>query len=174
MNGYILLTGIHGVGKSSLAKTLNEYLRLDVYTISDLIRKAGKRIDSTNKNTADVQANQLLWRKELNNIKNESGVLVLDGHFCLLDNKQSIIILPEDTFLGTSLKKIVLITLEPSIIKNRLLNRDGIDYPLELLNEFQQCEIKSAINFSRKHNIPLFRYEEGSVPISELIAFFNY
>jgi adenylate kinase len=173
MNDYFLLTGIHGAGKSYLSTELKKYLDLDVYTISDLIRKAGTRIDSANKNTSDVHANQLLWKKELNDINTEKKFLVLDGHFCLLDETQSISILPEDTFLGTNLKKIILITQEPSVIKDRLFKRDVVNYSLELLDEFQQCEIKAAFDFSEKYQIPIFRYKDN-VPITELVKFFDY
>ncbi|WP_036635736.1 ATP-binding protein [Paenibacillus massiliensis] len=173
MNDYILFTGIHGAGKSFLTAELKKSLEFDVYAISDLIRKAGTRIDSANKNTSDPLANQILWKKELNDIKFDKKFLVLDGHFCLLDKSRSVIVLPEDTFLGTKLKKIVLITHEPSVIKDRLFKRDGVDYPLELINDFQQSEINAASNFSEKYKIPLFGYHKN-VSITELVKFINY
>ncbi|MGN9169525.1 AAA family ATPase [Paenibacillus polymyxa] len=173
MKEYILLAGIHGVGKTYLSKVLTEYLDFDAFSISDLIRRAGTRIESTNKNTDQAYANQSLWKKELNEINSEKRYLVLDGHFCLLDSKQSIITLPEETFLGTNLKRIVLITQKPSIIQERLFNRDGVHYPLELLTEFQMSEIKAASAFSQNYQIPLFKYDE-SVSISELVNFFDY
>ncbi|WP_058829308.1 MULTISPECIES: hypothetical protein [Paenibacillus] len=116
------------------------------------------------------KTSQSLWKKELNEINTEKRYLLLDGHFCLLDKNQSIITLPDETFLETNLKRIVLVTQDPSIIKERLFNRDGVHYSLELLIEFQLSEIKAATAFSESYQIPLFRYDE-SISILELVNF---
>ncbi|MGX5592204.1 hypothetical protein [Bacillus cereus] len=64
------------------AKLKNE---IETLSVSDLIRRAGKRIITSNKNTRDIEQNQVLWKQELKNLDIGNAILLLDGHFCLLD-----------------------------------------------------------------------------------------
>jgi adenylate kinase len=81
MKDYIFLSGIHGVGKTTLANKINEVYPVYQKAVSDLIRSAGKRIEENNKSTLDIENNQLLWKGELNRLPLKNRILMLDGHF---------------------------------------------------------------------------------------------
>lgn len=167
---YIFLAGIHGVGKSTLAVKLENELDLKSYSISDLIRKAGKFVDISDKKTESISQNQELWKVELKKINISEKILLLDGHFCLLDKNKNIITLPSTTFEGTQMSKIILMQKSPQTIRRNLLERDNSEYSIEFLRRFQETEKYQAIKYSKDNNIRLFNYDEG-VSFLELIDF---
>lgn len=54
---YIFLAGIHGVGKTTLAKKLEQEIDIKSIAISDLIREAGRMIVESDKETEDISGN---------------------------------------------------------------------------------------------------------------------
>jgi len=167
---YIFLSGIHGVGKSTLATELKSSLDIKAISVSDLIRQSGQSLDKADKKTGNISQNQELWKNELNNLNLGTSKLLLDGHFCLLDKEKKIIPLPFSTFEGTNMVKIILLKNKPEVIRNRLLERDKADYSIELLQKFQECEMKQAKEYAIENGINLFIYDEKQ-PLSELLHF---
>lgn len=167
---YIFLSGIHGVGKSTLVKKLQNDMDLEAFSVSDLIRKAGNDIKISQKSTGNISRNQEMWKSELNNLELTDSKLVLDGHFCLLNSKNEIKPLDFATFKGTNMSKIIFMKNNPQVIKERLFKRDRIKYSIELLVDFQEFEMCQAIKYSQENDIELFMYDEIE-PYSELIKF---
>ncbi|USL25103.1 ATP-binding protein [Priestia megaterium] len=167
---YIFLSGIHGVGKSTLATELKSSINIKSISVSDLIRQAGKTLDSSTKNTGNISKNQELWKNELNNLDLGISKLLLDGHFCLLDADNNITPLPFTTFEDTGMTKIIFMKNKPDVIKDRLLKRDKKDYSIELLKKLQDCELQQAMKYSTENEISLYIYDE-SRPLSELLDF---
>ncbi|WP_141604481.1 ATP-binding protein [Terrilactibacillus laevilacticus] len=167
---YIFLAGIHGVGKSTLAAKLENELNLKSLSISNLIRNAGKNLDSANKRTGDISQNQELWKMELKNLKITEEILLLDGHFCLLDINKNITPLPFTTFAGTDMSKVILMQKNTQTIREQLLKRDNIEYSVDILQKLQENETYQAIKYSEENNIKLFIFNE-STDFPELIDF---
>ncbi|PGA30052.1 hypothetical protein COL80_02180 [Bacillus thuringiensis] len=167
---YIFLSGIHGVGKSTLVKKLQNDMDLEAFSVSDLIRKAGNDIKISQKSTDNISRNQEMWKSELNNLELTDSKLLLDGHFCLLNSKNEIKPLDFATFKGTNMGKIIFMKNNPQVIKERLFKRDRIKYSIELLADFQEFEMCQAIKYSQENDIELFMYDEIE-PYSELIRF---
>ncbi|EEL27605.1 hypothetical protein bcere0018_34010 [Bacillus cereus Rock1-15] len=168
---YIFLSGIHGVGKSTLATELEKKIDIKTFSVSDLIRKAGNNINVTDKNTEKILQNQEAWKNELSKLNiGSSTLLLLDGHFCLLDKDRNVTALPFTTFKNTQMSKIICIKNDPQIIKERLLKRDNSEYSVALLEEFQNCELQQAMIYSHENDISLFIYDETRT-LPELINF---
>lgn len=168
---YILLVGIHGVGKTTLMNKLKESIDLTALSISDLIRQAGNDIKREEKYTTNIQNNQYLWKeklKEYSFLKDE--LVVLDGHFTLLDKNGEIVELPFETFDGIDVRKIVLKRELSSVIKDRLENRDKTLWNIDFIDNFQETEPKRAQQFSVEKNIPLLEINDG-VQIEEVLGF---
>ncbi|HFI0300981.1 TPA: ATP-binding protein [Streptococcus suis] len=169
--GYILLVGIHGVGKTTLLNKLKESIDLTALSISDLIRQTGNDIKREEKHTTNIQNNQFLWKeklKEYSFLKDE--LVVLDGHFTLLDKNGDIVELPFETFDDIEIRKIVLKRELPSVIKARLENRDRTSWSINIIDNFQETETKRVREFSVERNIPLLEINDG-VQIEEVLGF---
>lgn len=161
---YIFLSGVHGVGKSTLLKKISKDKNIMIESVSGLIRQAGNEIEQSNKLTKNISNNQNLWKQELNKIiLLDDKKLVLDGHFCLLNAEGEAVILPDNTFEGTKMSKIILKKEKPEIIKQRIENRDNIIWRIEMIRLLQDLEEKRAIFFSKKNDIPLFIFDNDEL-----------
>jgi adenylate kinase len=167
---YIFLSGIHGVGKSTLASKLKNLIDIESFSVSDLIRRTGKNLDTSTKNTGGISQNQELWKNELHKLDIHGSILLLDGHFCLLDADKNLTPLPFSTFEDTNMTKIIFMKNNSSVIRERLLKRDKKDYSIELLENLQECELNQAMKYSADNDINLFIYDE-SRHLSELLNF---
>ena len=168
---YVFLSGVHGVGKSTLLSELSGDKDIIIESVSNLIRQAGNNIDKSNKLTKNINSNQELWKKKLNEIVSLDGKkLILDGHFCLLNSNGEAIALPEDTFEGTKMEKIILKKEKPEIIKERIERRDGTVWSIETIELLQNIEEERAHFFSQQQNIPLFIFDNDEL-YQELLEF---
>ena len=157
--------------------TLLENLKKDVQfvalSISNLIRQAGNKIQSSDKFTKNIANNQELWKQELANYPfNDNDVMILDGHFTLLNHSKEIVELPFSTFDGLEISKIILKKEHPVIIRERLEKRDNQYWEQELIESFQDSEENQALEFSRLKNIPIFIYD-SDLKLGELKNLLN-
>ncbi|GIO28293.1 ATP-binding protein [Ornithinibacillus bavariensis] len=167
---YIFLAGVHGVGKSTLGARIKDKLSVKCMSVSDLIRKSGNNLKQEDKYTAGISHNQELWKEELKKLSIEESILLLDGHFCLLNEEGEVTSLPFSTFNNTKMKSIILMKHKPEVLRERLLSRDKVDYSLELIRELQETEVERAYNYSKIKNVKMFIYDEVE-PFNDLINF---
>lgn len=157
------IVGVHGVGKTTLINNIKDKRISGIFSISDLIRMAGENIKSNDKNTKDISRNQLLWKEELKSQNfEENDIVILDGHFNLIDSANKIESIPSDTFEGIPITKIVLKIEEPEIIKKRLEKRDNKNWDIGLITAFQNAEKQSVKEFCLLKSIPCFTYYKDS------------
>lgn len=168
---YTLLVGVHGVGKTTLLNNLKEDIKLTALSISDLIRQAGNNIKSNDKFTRNVMNNQELWKQELKEYYfNEDDIVILDGHFTLLNTNREIVELPFSIFDNLPTTKIVIKLESPNIIQERLEKQDKQNWNKKLISDFQDRERERALEFSNLKNIPIFIYNDNE-QFSELKQF---
>ncbi|HEY0735701.1 MAG TPA: ATP-binding protein [Herpetosiphonaceae bacterium] len=170
MHHIIFVGGIHGVGKTQFCKTITEHVHIDHASASDLIRQAGKLLSTTEKQVEKVAENQDLLIYALSQYVSDFQVLLLDGHFCLLDKQLNIQLIPLATFQHIAPKAVVVVTDKPEIIVERLLKRDGKSYALDLIKRFQENEIDYAEHVCKNLNIPLLIHNSTS-SIIEVLSF---
>ncbi|HFQ5477543.1 ATP-binding protein [Streptococcus intermedius] len=160
---YALLVGVHGVGKTTLLNNLRDDIQFTALSISDLIRQAGNEIRLNNKFTGNIANNQELWKQELATYPfQKDEIVILDGHFTLLDSLGQIIELPYSTFDGLKINRIILKIEDPSIIQKRLMKRDNNHWDKDLIDSFQAKEQRRVIEFAQLEKIPLFLYDNDS------------
>jgi len=70
--------------------------------------------------------------------------LLLDGHFCVLDQTEQICALPIEIFRLLSPVAALLLRDDVRRIQERLFTRDQKDYSAELLQRLQEAEIVHA------------------------------
>lgn len=160
---YALLVGVHGVGKTTLLNNLRDDIQFTALSISNLIRQAGNEIRLNNKFTGNIANNQELWKQELATYPfQKDEIVILDGHFTLLDSLGQIIELPYSTFDGLKINRIILKIEDPSIIQKRLMKRDNNHWDKDLIDSFQAKEQRRVIEFAQLEKIPLFLYDNDS------------
>ena len=149
----VFIGGVHGVGKSYFCNLLADRYDIEHVTASSLI---GKHIrQSKYKTVQSITNNQVILAKELSKFRTNHQMILLDGHFCLLDKKREIKKIPLETFEEIAPKAIILLIDNPTSIYTRISDRDGKKLNEELITALQKCEIKNAKYISRTLNVPL-------------------
>ena len=150
----IFVGGIHGVGKTTYCKKLSEKLNLPHYSCSQLI-STFKKLDSKNKLTSKIDENQNFLKLAIDKYIPYNSSYILDGHFCLINDKYEIKEIPEETFKNLGITKILLLINSPSNIIRNLKNRDKKDYSEDLVNKFQDKEISYSKIIAKSLNIDI-------------------
>ena len=159
------ISGIHGVGKSTLCQMISQKLNIKQYSCSELIKNNSMYIE-TSKMVANANDNQDVLLNAITKISDKK--ILLDGHFCLINNAEKVIKLEHTIFEAISPKLIINVTCNEELIMNRLLKRDGKCLSLDKLQELQEAEISSARQFSNSFKIPIYQYTSED-PIEELV-----
>lgn len=82
----IFVSGVHGVGKTTLCKKIASRYKIEHFSASNLIAKEKAEEHLQNKQVENITGNQDFLVTAINKyFKNETWYL-LDGHFCLLNN----------------------------------------------------------------------------------------
>lgn len=152
MRDLIFLGGIHGVGKSTFCNDLSAHFSFDHVCASAIIKHA-----EMSKQITDIQKNQDLLVIGLNEYKRTNPVIILDGHFCLLDSDNKFVKVPLDTFHSLSPKFLLLLLLDPKIISKRISTRDQNTFSPDFLEAFQTAELEHAKFVSKSLKVPLMK-----------------
>ena len=167
----IFVGGIHGVGKTSLCEKLSNRIGLNYFSASQLIRKQKDRHrDSKDKAVKDISNNQEILLTAINQFIDHNLIVLLDGHFCLLNLNYEIIQIPQKTFEDIS--PIAIIILYDSILNiyRKITNRDGVNYDIDLLSSFQDKEIEYSMDIANKLEVPYLLFDVLS-DISVVVEF---
>ncbi len=159
MSKIIFISGIHGVGKGTLCRSLQELVGYPIYACSDLIKQNSSYIESS-KVVSNADKNQQALLVGLNKITED--VIFLDGHFCLIGKDEQVIELGFETFDAIKPFKIVNVTCDETVVNQRLVTRDGDALCVETLRNLQLAESIRAKDFASSRCIPLINYESGS------------
>lgn len=170
MNNVVFVAGIHGVGKSTLCKSVIDPRGIKHVTASEIIKKYREvHIENKTKYAANIGANQIILIEGLRQEGIDESVVVLDGHFALLNEQGEIVAIDTTIFSRLSLSAIVVIMDEPTKIEERLLSRDGKGYGTDLLSKMQDVELQQAKEVAQALDVPLltidFRVGEDSPSI---------
>lgn len=140
--------GIHGVGKSTLCKSICERSNLHYLSASDLIRWTEINTDSNNKKVVNIPDTQDRLIEGLRCSIQVGKTYLLDGHFCLLDTDSQIVPVHIETFKAIRPVSLHIILDDVSNIKRRLGARDAKEYDSDLLDRMQQHELSHAKHLS--------------------------
>ena len=151
----IFVSGIHGVGKTYFCNQVKELLGINTYSSSKLIEEKRNKSFSANKTVSDIDENQLLLLRAIEELREKGDEFILDGHFCLLDKDGLISRIPMETYISLKPDRIILLTEQTNVIVTRRLHRDGVAVKEEDIDSFQREEMIYAEEVSRKLGIQL-------------------
>ncbi len=147
--------GIHGVGKSTICKTLCTDLYIQYLSASEVLKWAEMNEDIKNKKVQDIPLTQDRLINGLIKRVEKKYQYLLDGHYCLLDKTDKVVRVPFATFEAINPASLHLIIGDVAEIKARLELRDHRAYDLNLLKNMQDQEIDYAKELSKKLNVQL-------------------
>lgn len=152
-NGKIIFWGgVHGVGKSTFSKSVTDkYPDMESLSCSTIIKWENPAI----KEVGDVGETQNALLANLPYFIDQDKNYLLDGHFCLLTEQGTIERVPMEVFEAMSPSLMIVLVEDPAIICQRLNKRDSHDYTLELMTEFQEEELKYALEVAETLGVPI-------------------
>lgn len=165
-----LIAGVYGVGKTFTCELIKKTVQIPVFRASQLIKHSIK-----NKTVKDVRQNQSLLIKAVSDINQKHPDIIIDGHFCLLNNRNEIQPIDVNVFEALKIKRIILLHDDVTEIEKRLCSRDGSSaFKIELIEEMQKTEIEHANYVSKELGIPMLMYDVKNQRIEEIIKFINF
>lgn len=87
-DGVIFVSGVYGVGKTTICNLLSNELSIPSFSSSELISKHNGEEYGVNKFVEDKDKNQLILIKAVNEILEAKPKFLLNGHFLYFKFKQ--------------------------------------------------------------------------------------
>lgn len=150
----VFLGGVHGVGKTTMCEKFFSSSGYYCVTASSLIREYETKSDDSKK-VGDIADNQVKLIRQLNIKKKSHNHILLDGHYCVIDNSKRICQIELDVFQKINPSCLFLLKGSPIKIASRLSSRDSMEWTEEFIEEFQKYEESHAKKVSLKLSIPL-------------------
>lgn len=159
MKEILFISGGHGVGKTSFCNYLVERYKFVHFTASNLISEKTGTFFSNSKRIEGISENQDILIEAIRDININGKVLLLDGHFCLINLDGKVVRLPAQTFKKLSPTGIIILVDAPQNINARLKARDGESaLDEELIKHLQSEEITYGIELANLLGIPLLQH----------------
>lgn len=159
MKSIHFIGGIHGVGKGTICRGINQSLGITTISASTLLKWDQVSESPENKSVKDIPDTQNRLIKGIQNLEN--GIYLIDGHFTLFDAYYNITKIELEVFQAMSLFSLALVLNDPIVIAERLSQRDGMNYDYRLLQKMQNAEAEQAEFMSSKLKVPLFVIKNG-------------
>lgn len=157
----IFIGGIHGVGKTTICNEIVSTYSLDFYSASDIIANAKKEQFSSSKLIPDIEDNQFHLINGIKSTKSIHQYSILDGHFCLINDKREVSKIPKFVFDEIQPVALIIVIDEINTILKQLEKRDSNTYDTLFLEKFQYEELEYSKILANRLNIPLQIYNQA-------------
>ena len=147
---------------------IEKKLGIKNYSASQLIAGRREKGFSADKFVSDIDDNQVLLLDAINELRHDGKEFILDGHFCLLNEKGVITRIPMETYTLLKPDTMILLLENPKIIAERRLQRDGIRQDECAINDFQSAEKAYATEIAGQLNIPL-EVSDGASDLGRIV-----
>lgn len=153
----VFVGGVHGVGKSSMCAEAAVRMGAMHLTASTLIREAKQdAIAAAGKRAADVSGNQeLLLKRFAERTSTVNTVVLLDGHYTILNAQGEAVRLEADLFAALGVSTFLCVLGDSKAIAGRLADRDGHGPSTEEVALLQQVELDQATQVARQQGAEL-------------------
>lgn len=118
MKSVIFVSGVYGVGKSTLCNAVAHKCHLESYSAGDLISDVNGEIYGANKKVKNKISNQNILIERVDQKLKSHNLVILAGHFCILGKEGNVEILPLKTYEELHISSIILLETNPVVIIN--------------------------------------------------------
>ncbi|MDO4297634.1 MAG: AAA family ATPase [Lachnospiraceae bacterium] len=150
----IFMAGIHGAGKTTIGKKLEEKWNIRCVAASALIEAASDQVMPGNKVINSIEENQEFLLREVSKLRNYGGQFILEGHFCLINGMCEIESISLDVFEKLNPEMIVIISAHPESIARRNKDKGLLLSNVEFVDRFQRAEIGYGEEVGRYLGVP--------------------
>lgn len=151
----IFLSGIHGVGKTTVGKRLEKELQIKCFTASSLIEQGAGLGMSFDKRVDDIEYNQMVLEEEIERLKKCRRNFILEGHLCVLDINGKIRKISLNTFRNMSPRGLIVLVDDVNKIAERNHGKGSLLSSKEFLRDFQQVELEYGKTIGERLRIPV-------------------
>lgn len=157
MRKVVFVGGVHGVGKTSMCADAAERVGATHLTASSLIREARHdAIAAADKRASDVPGNQeLLLKQFAERASTANGVVLLDGHYTILNGQGETVRLEASLFAALGVSTFLCVRGDAQAIAGRLADRDGHGPTAKEVAVHQQIELDQAARVARQQGAKL-------------------
>jgi adenylate kinase len=120
-----------------------------------LISEEGAEPSTPDKRVADIDGNQERLLRALARYQASLNTIILDGHFCLRNERGESEPVPAAVFRRLSATAFLLLSEDPEQIAARLSARDSRQHQLESIVGLMACEQSTAKRLSKRLRVPL-------------------
>lgn len=149
----IFVGGIHGVGKTTFSRILAHRLLKKHLSAGAIIASYKNAELTAEKEVHDIKGDQDILISALSDIRKTESI-VLDGHFCLLDEHRAFSDLPLSLFEQIRPEIVIILEDSPPAVQKRLTRRDNKCYDLEFINSFQLREVAHGSSICKDLGVP--------------------
>lgn len=140
------------MGKSSFIQDNKIFQDYAKYSCSQLI-KDYSGLEFKDKKISNVDGNQNILLKAVNHFVKDERVLY-DGHITLFNKNRNIDVIELSVFESLNIDHFILLKSCPSVIRERLLKRDGSTWLTEkMIERAQTIEENKVLEYSKKLNV---------------------
>ena len=153
------ITGVYGVGKSTVCNILSDSLGCPQFSASELISASVDEKYGTNKVVSDKEKNQYALIDAVQQLHTDHPDIILAGHFCILNRANQIENLPAFVYDILPISAIILLQADKDQIQANLQRRDGKEYDAQLICDFLERERDLAKATSDRLSKPLLIHD---------------
>lgn len=165
--GTVFVSGIHGVGKTTLCKAVAEKTGVKHVSAGDLIEQNRLRYEQFPK-TVKGGESEFICRC-IEEILPSSGFLLVDGHFALFDRSSNVVRVDYDIYRRIKVHGIFVLVDNVCSIQQRIEKRDGQLIGVDLLNVLQDAEVDHAGAVARRLGVQVRFVDVSQVDFGKMV-----
>ena len=168
--GVIFVSGIHGVGKSTLCAQVSDEIGIPFLSASTIIKEFKLGSENIDKLNAEVMSNAKAFNSGVKKLLETHDSLIVDGHTILLDDKGEFIHIPPSIIAELPILKFITLYHDLNVVSGRL--SDDLPNGIEFLREFQDRELNQSLIIAQNCSFSLEYFHAGGAAKS-LISMIN-
>lgn len=152
MNQTIFISGIHGVGKTTICWNLAEKMDIEHIVASDIIKQYNF-FYKENKTAKDLYTETDIFLGWMKKIFTKPSMILLDAHFILLDSWCRLVKVKKEIFSELRINNIILLIDNVEKIQEKIYKRDGKRFDMNFLKKLQDLEIEYSKEIAKMLNV---------------------